>query len=106
MSLVQLDVSEIPKIPMMDKLVHFGFHCVLASLLSVSLYREWGVVAIRTVLVITLFFSIVYGGLIEWMQEQLTISRHADGYDMLANTFGGVVGMVIMSILKLYTKPE
>ncbi|MCB9426108.1 MAG: VanZ family protein [Flavobacteriales bacterium] len=106
MSLVQLDVSDMPKVPMMDKWVHFVFHCVLASLLSISLYREWGVVVIRTVYVITLIFSILYGGAIELMQDQLTVSRHADGYDMLANTFGGVVGMAIMSILKLYAKPE
>lgn len=105
LSLAQLDVSEVPKFPMIDKMVHFIFHFVLANLLFLTLYKEWGVVDIKLLVVVIFVFSMTYGGGIEWMQEKFTLTRHADWNDVLANTLGCGAGVLTMHFFKLYAKP-
>lgn len=42
---------------------------------------------------------IFYGGFMEAMQGLLTVSRSADGFDMLANSAGTLVGLVLSSTI-------
>lgn len=49
-----------------------------------------------------LLFSITFGILIEFLQAVLTKTRMADVFDVLANTFGAIVAVLV---LYFYYKP-
>lgn len=59
-------------------------------------YKNKGA-AIWQLLVIAIIAS-VYGGLMELGQAYLTTSRHGDWLDVLANSFGALCGIIIISL--------
>ncbi len=50
--------------------------------------------------VYTISFVLVYGAVIELLQEYVAINRTFDWFDILANTMGGIIGF---GIFKLFT---
>ncbi len=80
-----------------DKLVHASLFFILASLLFLvvikyqqSLLRKY----------LYLFLSIAYGVSLEVMQAKLFINRSADWKDMIANTFGCVMALLVFKKLQ------
>ncbi len=59
-------------------------------------YKNKGA-AIWQLLVIAIIASI-YGGLMELGQAYLTTSRHGDWLDVLANSFGALCGIIVISL--------
>ena len=59
-------------------------------------YKNKGA-AIWQLLVIAIIAS-VYGGLMELGQAYLTTSRHGDWLDVLANSFGALCGIIVISL--------
>ena len=43
-----------------------------------------------------LLLSVVYGIIIELIQGEFTVTRKADGFDVLANFFGAAVSVMVM----------
>ena len=80
-------------IPHLDKVVHFGMHFVMASLLIGSLKinarLKWS-----TIVGIAIGFSILYGGAIEILQSNF-FNRSGDPWDELANTAGAAAGCLL-----------
>ena len=76
-----------------DKYVHFTFYFVLTFLLFLNLI-------LKNSFFKTLFFSItiavIYGIIIEVIQETVTTSRRAELGDILFNSFGSLVAGLIL----------
>jgi VanZ family protein len=83
-----------------DKWVHAGIFFVLTILGIRGLKRQHTFQAIRnTSAWITVIWCILYGGVLELLQEVVFEDRSADLYDFIANTFGVVIAFFSYNLL-------
>ena len=83
----------------MDKAVHVAMFAILSLLLVIGLRKQrsfllWKTNAKR----ISLTISIVVGAVLELLQN-LSADRTPDIYDIMANTVGAVIGLLVFFIL-------
>lgn len=80
-----------------DKVVHFGMYAVFSFLLSINTKCSFQK---NYTLLITLFFSIFYGIVIEVLQHVMNLGRSFDFLDVIANSAGALFGLTGYIILK------
>lgn len=89
---ISRDIGSSLKIPNKDKIVHFVFYFVFVVLwyryLATTDYT-------KKVRVIILLSAIGYGILIEICQGMFTVSRTADVFDVVANSFGAFIAFIL-----------
>lgn len=87
-------------IPHLDKVVHFIFYFV-ASFLGVLLIREQtkGQLNLSRAVIISMLAVIIYGIVIEVIQNTFTLNRSGELYDVLANSLGAFFGAGLIIIL-------
>lgn len=97
-SLIPLDKLEV-KAPLgTDKIVHIIMYFSIATL---ALWSYSGTIK-QTVKV--LIFVILYGILIEILQEYEPLRRSGDIYDVIANTIGALLGVIAQPFIKKIDK--
>lgn len=81
------DAPNLPKFsfPNKDKLVHFIFYFVFVFIWTKSLLHK----NLKKLLLI-LCFALLLGVIIEFLQENFTLHRTFDWYDILANSMGAI----------------
>ena len=82
-----------------DKWVHAGMFFILNSLFFLMVLKNnqnhyW--------IIFYFLSSIIYGALLELMQAYCFINRSADGQDIIANSFGCVLALILFKKLKLF----
>ncbi|MES2411322.1 MAG: VanZ family protein [Bacteroidota bacterium] len=82
-----------------DKYVHFTLHFVFTILWGLYSFKQQNEIALNKIAIIFLF-SFCYGILIEILQETLTATRHADIFDVIANTTGATMALVLFVLIK------
>lgn len=84
------------EIPYMDKLVHFLMYFGLSgvSALSYTYVKKVNIDKVR-LLFVALFIPILYGGLIEIIQENYIAGRSGDWMDFIADLLGSLFGLAI-----------
>lgn len=89
-----MKTSNVPKFSFqnIDKLAHFAFHFGFVILWILYLQLSMKSKTIRLIWVV--FVSILFGILIEVLQELCTTTRSADVFDMLANSLGAIVAYI------------
>ena len=87
-------------IPHLDKLIHFFFYFV-AAILGILLIRERtkGQFKLSRAIIITALSVIIYGIIIEVIQDTYTENRSGELYDVLANSLGAFFGAGFIIIL-------
>lgn len=93
--------SGLPRFPKyFDKVAHFSFHFGIT--LSWFLYFNSlkSSVSLKKALQKAFLLSLSIGVFIEFLQESLTKTRHADVFDVLANTTGALAVYAIVSLIK------
>lgn len=82
-------------LPHQDKLAHAGMHALLAWLLwrGVRAGRADRPSSATAACIVGLCAA--YGLAIEWGQWQFTLTRSAEALDVLANTVGAVIGVML-----------
>ena len=91
-----LPASEIPKDRLLnDKVIHVLLHLILIIiwLAYYYVYNKWNLSFKNLSVILILFFF--YGIIIESLQQLFLSSRHADIFDILANTMGSIIGALI-----------
>ncbi len=78
---------DLPTIPHLDKIVHFGMYFVLSLLLLAALKST----KLENIHFKTITIAILYGVLIEIIQDNLGY-RSGDIFDFVANSIGAVTG--------------
>ena len=83
--------SAIPKVNLLwnDKIVHFLFYFFFVVFWSFALHKNFYLKKYSFIIVV---FAIVYGIIIEILQELLTTTREPDLYDVFANSLGAIIG--------------
>ena len=93
-------------IPHLDKLVHFVFYFIAAILGSMLIKeRTKGQFNLLGTVIISIVVVIIYGIVIEVIQNTFTNYRSGDLYDVLANSLGAFFGGGIIFILFLGKTP-
>ncbi|MFN3756305.1 MAG: VanZ family protein [Flavobacterium sp.] len=98
-----LSLMKIGKIPSItvensDKYVHFIFYFITAFLTYITL-KSFGVSFYKRVL-LSFVFSVVYGIIIEVLQEVLTDTRRFEWADIVANATGAIISLLLISVLR------
>jgi len=84
-----------------DKFVHASIFFVLQILLMRGLSLQTSFAKIQSnYKMVSLFSSIMYGGMMELMQYYLLSSRSGDVLDFIANAFGCLIGLLIFKKIK------
>ena len=100
---LDLDAGKL-NIPYADKVTHFSFYTIFAILGCLFLReRTKGDLGLNKTINLMVFVAIFYGMLIEVLQYTLTTDRMAEFGDVLANTFGAIVGV---GLIKWYFSKE
>ena len=112
-SLLVLILSTIPgnslhkvpiiEIPNLDKLIHFIMYFSLATSLLLDVYKVRSFVSFRVVW-FTIFYSFLYGILMELLQKYFVENRTSDILDVLANTVGLLFAIFFFLKIKKYQK--
>nr|WP_308993088.1 VanZ family protein [Mariniflexile sp. KMM 9835] len=105
--LATICLIKIKKIPNLgvsfgDKIFHFLAYTVLAFLWYNTFFNTFRLER-RKALLYAALFSIVFGIVIEVLQGVLTTSRSSDVYDVMANTMGVFLTVIIVFIKNLIT---
>ncbi|MAJ83270.1 MAG: hypothetical protein CMC16_03245 [Flavobacteriaceae bacterium] len=78
----------------MDKLIHLTMYCILILLWGINLIR------FKFSLIKILFLTIIFGLLIETLQYLLPFGRYFDLGDIIANSVGAIIGIIILLFYK------
>ncbi len=81
-----------------DKIVHSSIYLVLAFLWNIYLTKDKD--SIKKSVFTILGLCLIYGIIIEILQEQFVQFRGADIFDVLANMIGAMVGTIIFLNVK------
>ncbi|WP_368502021.1 VanZ family protein [Capnocytophaga sp.] len=94
------EVSDLPRIPHLDKLAHFTFYFVFTILFFLTLKYECKYVK-KVVYFYTFSFiaAFLLGISLEVLQKITTSTRSGEFLDVLFNTFGTVVALLFVKII-------
>ena len=97
--------DEIPNfnIPNFDKFVHFGMYF---GLMSVIIFESRKTLKSTGSLFLTALIPLCYGILMEILQSALTTSRTSSFYDVLANSFGILVSLLLWLKINPFIKEK
>lgn len=105
-------IREVPEIPQItfdgfDKVAHFLMYFALAGVACYELYRQRHTFEEVKMRLLGLYFPIIYGGLIELLQENFFPPRTGDWSDWFADALGAATAYFIAKkLLPKYVKPE
>ena len=102
LSLFSFSEGDLPDFgwPYMDKLVHFTFYFNAALLGALSIReRTRGKSGLTKSILIIIIAVVLYGIVIEVMQNELTVAREGDVFDVMANTLGALLGALAIKLI-------
>lgn len=83
-----------------DKIAHVGVFALLVLFNATGLQRQMRYVYLRDrARFVALIGSVSYGSILEFAQAELTTGRYLEAGDLLANTIGCILGIVIFRII-------
>jgi VanZ family protein len=85
------------EVPGKDKTIHFIFYFVLTLLWNFALQKKYKIWSLKFIIVIAV---IIFGIIIEVLQGVLTKNREADIYDVMANSAGALIALIVIFWLK------
>lgn len=99
------DLNKIPLIgiPHIDKIAHFGMYFILMSLIIVETKRA--LIKNRSLLLLSLY-PFFYGIVLEILQSATTDTRYGSFYDVIFNTLGILMSVLLWLFLKSVYKEK
>lgn len=85
-------------IPYRDKLFHMGVYFVAAVLMMYGLGGRSYKPLWKGILY-TLLFCMMWGGVMEYLQDAMSRGRHFEVNDIIANIIGAILGVIVFSVL-------
>lgn len=105
-------IRSVPEVPViqfegLDKVVHFLMYFLLSGVVCYELYRQKYTFKDMKMRLWGLLYPMVYGGVIELLQENFFPPRTGDWFDWLADALGAVSAFFLAKyLLPKYVKPE
>jgi VanZ family protein len=89
-------------VPYVDKLVHVSFHFAFTLFWFLFFKKQLGSKRVIKPLVLVFIFSVFFGIGIEILQGSYTTTRRGDVIDVLANTTGAMIAVLVILIYSKY----
>ena len=90
----------LPSISISDKAIHFVFYAIFAILLYIPFrVNKKKALSIFTTVLLVVLIGVVLGSIIELVQHHLIVGRFGEYLDLLANTAGLLIGVIISEVL-------
>lgn len=96
--------NDLPKtsmitIPHFDKIVHFGMFFIMGIFLfaEISIQTKLKRTSITSVILLVIT---IYGGIIEYLQQNYFTNRSGDYWDLFADILGGIIAIILYPWLK------
>ena len=99
--LAKFDNVPLGNVTNLDKVVHAFFYFVLTTLSFLFLKNRSSSVSPSRYLIFSFLFSVVFGIGIEIIQGYFTENRHADVFDVIANTSGAALSILLIVLFGL-----
>lgn len=93
-------------IPNFDKLVHTFFHFVFTILWFLFFKNQVKKKNQFKLLIVAVCFSLLFGLVIEVLQDKLTTTRSGDVFDILANLSGAIIAFIFVLFAKQIKKNQ
>ncbi len=100
--LIRLDGAPKIEVVNFDKYVHIFFHFVFTMLWYLFFRLEFKNDKKYKPFIVSFAFSVLFGIMIEILQQFCTVSRSGDVLDVFANTFGASVAISLFVVLDNY----
>lgn len=99
-----MPASKLPLVTVshIDKVVHFSFHFGFTIVWFLYFKRQFKFPNLYKSLLLAFVFSVFFGIIIEILQGVYTATRAQDVTDILANTFGGTIAMIVILLYYKY----
>ena len=94
LSLVSIDTKTNINVDFADKIIHVIIHTINVILLYILFIKF----KVAKSLLIAIIVSILYGIIIEILQEYISINRQFDIFDIYANCFGTIIAAIILKL--------
>jgi VanZ family protein len=100
--------SDFPKIGInnLDKVAHFSFHFLFTILWFLSFRNQETKNNVKLAITKAFCLSVTYGIFIEIAQKLFTLTRKADFFDVLANSFGAFCALILVFVINKKIKDE
>jgi len=82
----------------LDKWIHSFFHFVFTLVWFLFFRKQYQFQSILKLLIFAFLFSFFLGILIELLQQTFTTTRKADIFDVIANSVGSLLGILVITI--------
>lgn len=80
-----------------DKFIHAGIFFILTALFLLTAIKQQQSAGM---LIVWICLSIFYGAGLEWMQANIFSNRSADWQDVIANSFGSLMALLVLKKLR------
>ncbi|NNK82592.1 MAG: VanZ family protein [Flavobacteriaceae bacterium] len=94
LSLVSIDTKTNINVDFADKIIHVIIHTINVILLYIVFLKF----KVAKSLLLAIIVSILYGIIIEILQEYIAINRQFDIFDIYANCFGTIIAAIILKL--------
>ncbi len=100
----QLPDSELLRLPLIDKVIHFILFFVFSVLLAYGLNKSTSNrITGKPLIIIILSIGLLYGAITELFQFAVLPDREGSVFDFIANAFGTIFGLLFF---RYCTKPK
>lgn len=89
------EVKMAENVPLADKWTHMVMYGGLCSVIWMEYYRLHQCADVKRTLLLAILCPILMSGMLELMQEYLTTCRSGEWMDLLANSIGVLLGMLV-----------
>ena len=89
------DLPQIPEFRGFDKLVHFTMYFIFSTLFCWALKAELNYLWLLLIIPVT----VGWGVFMEFMQQRMHLGRNFDVYDMIANSVGVFIGLLLYLLI-------
>ena len=94
LSLVSIDTKTNINVDFADKIIHVIIHTINVILLYIVFTKY----KVAKSLLLAIIVSILYGIIVEILQEYIAINRQFDIFDIYANCFGTIIAAIILKL--------
>lgn len=87
-----------------DKVVHMLLYSILTAIIIYDLKNKISGSATRKTLLSAIFlYTVIFGGIVEIMQEKWFYPRSAEWIDWVADILGSLIGILVMYLFKQFS---
>ncbi len=96
--LIQSNDLPVIQIENLDKWIHSFFHFIFTLVWFLFFRKQFQSLSVLKLMIIAFLLSFFFGIMIEFLQQSFTTSRQGDIFDVIANSVGSLLAIILIVI--------